>query len=413
MKIVIIGAGIAGVVTLKYALNAGHECDVFEQTGELGGTWVYSDQTDMDEFGFPSHRTMYKGLITNVPKEMMEFLNFRHSSDINESYITQPLVLKYLRDFADKFDLEKHIQYYKRVTKVAPVGTQWSLTVLDLKTKVETSLRYDAVFVCNGHFFHPHIPNIEGQDIFKGSQLHSRDYRTPEKFKNKRVLIIGGSYSGSDIASHILSSARSVRLVYISHPKPLLINVENAILKPGVKELNEGGAVFIDGSKEDFDIIMYCTGYKHFYPFLTKECGITVEDSCVQYLYKHVINIERPTLFFIGIPTLVGAYINSDLQARFAVAFLDGKFNLPPKDVMLKEIQDHFKDLEHKNLPLRYFHNIGLELRAYMSDLCQISGIEPFPEVKIRIHEHVINTLVTCKRNTKYVIIDEEQFVEV
>ncbi|XP_031329821.1 dimethylaniline monooxygenase [N-oxide-forming] 1-like isoform X2 [Photinus pyralis] len=347
---------------------------------------------------------------TNVPKEMMEFLNFRHSSDINESYITQPLVLKYLRDFADKFDLEKHIQYYSYVTKVEPHDDRWTVTVRDVKRKEERSECYDAVFICNGSFAHPRMPEVKGEKLFKGLLFHSCDYRSTTLFVNKRVLVVGGSFSAVDISRLIIPVAQKV---YISHPKPLLINVENAILKPGVKELNEGGAVFIDGSKEDFDIIMYCTGYKHFYPFLTKECGITVEDSCVQYLYKHVINIERPTLFFIGIPTLVGAYINSDLQARFAVAFLDGKFNLPPKDVMLKEIQDHFKDLEHKNLPLRYFHNIGLELRAYMSDLCQISGIEPFPEVKIRIHEHVINTLVTCKRNTKYVIIDEEQFVEV
>ncbi|XP_031351136.1 senecionine N-oxygenase-like [Photinus pyralis] len=209
-KVAIIGAGVCGLISLRYAKESGHQCDVFEQTGEFGGTWVYTDNYGIDENGLPITRNLYQDLITNVPKEMMEFLNFRHSSDINESYITQPLVLKYLRDFADKFDLEKHIQYYSYVTKVEPHDDRWTVTVRDVKRKEERSECYDAVFICNGSFAHPRMPEVKGEKLFKGLLFHSCDYRSTTLFVNKRVLVVGGSFSAVDISRLIIPVAQKV-----------------------------------------------------------------------------------------------------------------------------------------------------------------------------------------------------------
>lgn len=64
MKICVIGAGSAGLTASRQATdqNYGHEVVIFEQTGQLGGTWVYTDQIGKDEFGFPVHTSMYKNL---------------------------------------------------------------------------------------------------------------------------------------------------------------------------------------------------------------------------------------------------------------------------------------------------------------------------------------------------------------
>lgn len=64
MHIAIIGAGAAGLAAARHASDPknGIKCDVFEQAGQLGGTWVYSERTGTDEFGFPMHSSMYKGL---------------------------------------------------------------------------------------------------------------------------------------------------------------------------------------------------------------------------------------------------------------------------------------------------------------------------------------------------------------
>lgn len=61
-KICVIGAGPAGLAAAKNSLEYGYECDVFEQTGLVGGIWNYTDDTEMDENGLPIHTAMYQNL---------------------------------------------------------------------------------------------------------------------------------------------------------------------------------------------------------------------------------------------------------------------------------------------------------------------------------------------------------------
>nr|XP_025036911.1 dimethylaniline monooxygenase [N-oxide-forming] 3-like isoform X2 [Pelodiscus sinensis] len=88
------------------------------------------------------------------------------------------------------------------------VTGQWE--VLTKRDGKEESAVFDAVMVCSGHHVYPHFPvdSFPGLSKFKGSYFHSRDYKEPEQFKGKRVLVIGLGNSGSDIAvelSHIAS----------------------------------------------------------------------------------------------------------------------------------------------------------------------------------------------------------------
>lgn len=52
----------AGLVTAKHSIAHGHEVTVFEQNEELGGVWVYTDQTGKNKYGVNIHSAMYKGL---------------------------------------------------------------------------------------------------------------------------------------------------------------------------------------------------------------------------------------------------------------------------------------------------------------------------------------------------------------
>lgn len=42
--------------------------------------------------------------------------------------------------------------------------------------------------VCNGHYHTPILPKYEGQDIYKGRQIHSHDYRYPDPFEGKNPV---------------------------------------------------------------------------------------------------------------------------------------------------------------------------------------------------------------------------------
>ncbi|KAF2889666.1 hypothetical protein ILUMI_16507 [Ignelater luminosus] len=412
MKIAIIGAGVTGLISLKYALEQGFECDSFEQTGLIGGTWNYTDRVGTDENGLPVHSAMYKGLRTNLPKETMAFLDFPYPEQV-KSYLTQPEVLDYFNCFADCFNLRRHIKFYKYVTKVKPLpNSRWAVTVQDAKTKVEETKTYDSVFVCSGHYRDAMVPKIPGQDIFKGSQSHSHDYRIPEPFKDKRVLVIGAGPSGQDISMLISKAAKHV---FISHRgKKIYIPItENITEKPIVKYLEENRAVFEDGTSEDIDMILYCTGYKYTYPFLTEECGIKVHDNWVHPLHKDIVNIEHPTMYFIGIPFMISVIPMFDIQARYALAALAGKFTLPSKEDMLNILREYMDDRKKRGVPLKETHNMGAEGEKqlqYFDDLAATAGVRRIPTVVSKLYGEV-----KTRRNLEagFKILDDENFIQI
>lgn len=106
----------------------------------------------------------------------------------------------------------------------------------------------------------------------------------------------------------------------------------NYFHKTDVKEIVEDGVIFQDGSYEKIDTIVYCTGklkkiiffsvaywffflgYTYKYPFLSNECGINVENNVIKNLFKHMINIEYPTMAFIGVPRNTTGFYLFDFQ---------------------------------------------------------------------------------------------------
>lgn len=62
-RVAIIGAGAAGLSAARHSLAAGHDVIIFEQTDQLGGTWVYRDEVGRDSNGQEVHTSMYKGLL--------------------------------------------------------------------------------------------------------------------------------------------------------------------------------------------------------------------------------------------------------------------------------------------------------------------------------------------------------------
>lgn len=93
------------------------------------------------------------------------------------------------------------MQFLHNVELVEPsVGDRkWMIKVKDLKRNIILEESFDAVMVCNGHYFEPSIPNLKGQKIFQGEQLHSHDYKVPDIFTDKTVVVLGAGPSGNVI----------------------------------------------------------------------------------------------------------------------------------------------------------------------------------------------------------------------
>lgn len=61
------------------------------------------------------------------------------------------------------------------------------------------------------HYWQPFIPEVPGADNFKGRQIHSHDYRSPDNFGGRRLLVVGAGPSGMDLALHCAPFAEKVR----------------------------------------------------------------------------------------------------------------------------------------------------------------------------------------------------------
>lgn len=113
----------------------------------------------------------------------MEFPN-HHYPNGTISFPPQSDVLAYLHSYADRFNLKTHIKYNHLVVRVLPIESdKWEVIVKDLPNDKFITEIYDAVFVCNGHFFKPNIPIIDGADKFNGKIIHSHDVRRLNYFR--------------------------------------------------------------------------------------------------------------------------------------------------------------------------------------------------------------------------------------
>ena len=217
-NVAVIGAGAAGLVAARELTREGHEVVVFEQSHNIGGVWNFSNEKEKDLLGSETdarvHWSMYKDLRTNLPREVMGYSDFPFDSEFDGSIDPRrfPLhteVLAYLKAFALKFDLTKYIRYGRKVNLVEPLVTNdgeqrflWKIKCTDSNEAVH-DCAFDAVVICNGHYSEPRIATKPGMDEFPGLMMHSHNYREPKPFKGKRVVIIGASNSGTDIALEV------------------------------------------------------------------------------------------------------------------------------------------------------------------------------------------------------------------
>jgi len=88
---------------------------------------------------------------------------------------------------------------------------QWILDVR-CKSNPKLKVRADAIFVCSGLNAKVRFPTISGLNSFRGEKLHAIDYRTPDEFQGKRVLVVGSRNTASDMAVELTKSAGKVYL---------------------------------------------------------------------------------------------------------------------------------------------------------------------------------------------------------
>ncbi|XP_060722703.1 si:dkey-239i20.2 isoform X2 [Tachysurus vachellii] len=211
-RVAVIGGGSSGLTCIKCCLDEGLEPVCFESSDDIGGLWRFKENPEFDR------ASIYHSVIINTSKEMMCFSDFPIPAHF-PNYMHNSYIMDYFYMYADHFQLRPYIRLQTKVLNViqrpdfAQSG-QWDIETEDKDGKREKHV-FDAVLVCTGHHCHPHLPlkDFPGINTFKGKYFHSRDYKSPEDWRNKRAVVIGIGNSGGDIAVEL---SRVTKQVFLS-----------------------------------------------------------------------------------------------------------------------------------------------------------------------------------------------------
>lgn len=70
--------------------------------------------------------------------------------------------------------------------------------------------------ICIGNYSVPKLPQIAGMELLGSKAIHSHNYRKPDAYEGKKVLVIGAGPSGIDIARLVDTVAEKVRITQSS-----------------------------------------------------------------------------------------------------------------------------------------------------------------------------------------------------
>ena len=201
--VVVVGAGFAGMYMLHRLRGQGFSVRVYEQGGDVGGTWYWNR--------YPGARCDVESMqySYSFSEELQQEWNW------SERYAPQPEILKYANHVADRFDLRSDIQLNTRVDRAAfdESASRWSVTTSDGKT---VTAKY--VVLATGCLSNARMPDIKGLKEFKGKVYHTGHWpHEPVDFTGLRVGVIG---TGSSSIQSVPIIARQARQLTVFQRTP-------------------------------------------------------------------------------------------------------------------------------------------------------------------------------------------------
>ena len=192
--VVVVGAGFAGMYMLHRLRGRGFSVRVYEQGGDVGGTWYWNR--------YPGARCDVESMqySYSFSEELQQDWNW------SERYAPQPEILKYANHVADRFDLRSEIQLHTRVDRAAfdETAKRWLVSTSDGKTAMA---KY--VVLATGCLSNARMPDIKGLNSFEGKVYHTGHWpHEAVDFEGLSVGVIGTGSSAIQSVPIIAAQAR-------------------------------------------------------------------------------------------------------------------------------------------------------------------------------------------------------------
>ena len=183
-KVVIIGAGIAGMAAALECASAGIDFEIIDRNDEVGGTW---------------YTAVYPGIGVDTPSAYYSL-----SRDINgdwSSYYPQGGEYQaYLESVADKNKLRERTRFSTEVEALSwdDERNQWRIQAVGPGGSREVSYA-NVVIPAAGYLNRPRWPELEGMDAFAGISIHSAQWDPALDLTGKKVAVIGAGCTAVQI----------------------------------------------------------------------------------------------------------------------------------------------------------------------------------------------------------------------
>jgi dimethylaniline monooxygenase (N-oxide forming) len=138
--------------------------------------------------------------------------------------------------------------------------------------------------------------------------------------------------------------------------------------KPNIDRFTGGRTVrFVDGTEEEIDLVVYCTGYKITFPFFAPEV-LSAPDNKLP-LYRRVVSVERPGIFFVGFIQPLGPIMPiAEAQAEWVADLLSGRAKLPLPAEMQSEIAVE-EEKQRKRFVASKRHTVEVDFYPYLREI--------------------------------------------
>ena len=395
LRVAIVGAGPSGLAALRALRGAGIDAVAFERGQRIGGVWTREERSTA------AYRTLH--LITS--RERTEYSELAMPPGTPD-YPPRDAVGSYLEAYAHQFGLMEHIRLGSEVTRADRVaGGGWRVTVDGSEPEQFDGLvvanghnevpswpepRYPGSDEFAGDQVHAldydsPAPYAGRRAMVVGMGNSAMDIVTdlshvaeraflsarhgswviPKRLLGKPADQVTKPWAAVHVPWQIRQPVSQALLnvvtgpperyglpepaggLFQSHPTitdTVLSRISHGAIepKPGIARLARDGVEFVDGTFEEVDLIVWCTGYRVTIPFL--EPSLVGPDPKELRLYMRVLHPTVPDLWFIGLMQSTGsAFPIVERQSQLLAEYLTGRWAPPSPRAMRQATERRYQ----------------------------------------------------------------------
>ncbi len=183
-RVVIIGAGMAGILTAIKLRESGYtDFVIYEKSNRVGGTW---------------RENTYPGIACDVPAHLYTY-SFEPNPNWSRTFAPGPEIHAYFERIANKYQVMEYIRFNEAVPTCEFIDGRWHIRTSTGREDVA-----DVVIAATGVLHHPHTADIPGLETFAGSTFHSARWDHSVPLENKRIGVIGTGSTAIQITSALV-----------------------------------------------------------------------------------------------------------------------------------------------------------------------------------------------------------------